>query len=47
VSRKQELKWPKTYLTYDVAHKKLKTKKNIFHYRLDDLPNLLRGWTAL
>jgi len=36
-------KEPKTYLTYDVTHKKMKpkTKKHFFHRRLEDLPRLL------
>jgi len=35
--------------TYDVTHKKLQTQdqKCYFHCRCEDLPNLLRVWTAL
>jgi len=36
-------KWPKTYFTYDVTHKKTETQnqKNCFHCTLEDLPSLL------
>ena len=39
-------KWPKTYITYDVTHKKTKPKTNkiFFHCRLQDLPSLLTLW---
>jgi len=30
-------KWPKTYLTYDITHKKTKPKTNFFYCRLEDL----------
>jgi len=35
--------------TYDVTHKKSAspTQKNVFHCKLQDLPNLLSLWTAL
>jgi len=38
--RYQQLKKSKTYLTYDIIHKKLKTQNFIFHCRLEDLPQV-------
>jgi len=41
-------KLSKTYLTYDVTHKKTKPKTNFFfHCRLENLLSLLKVWTAL
>jgi len=39
--------WPKTYLTYDVTHRKNNTKPKIFLLRFKDLLSLLKVWTAL
>jgi len=42
-------KWPKTYPTYDVTHKKNKTQNQtlFFYCEPEDSPSLLRVWTAL
>jgi len=44
-----EPKWPQNFFTYDVTHKTSAhpNKKCFFECGLEDLPNLLRVWTAL
>jgi len=39
-AREHEPKWPKSYFTYDVTHKKSATpnKKSFFECRLEDWP---------
>jgi len=44
-ARWPEPKWPKSYPTLEVTHKKNKIQ-NFFHCNLEDLPHLVWVWTA-
>jgi len=46
-ARLPEPKWPKTYPTYDITHKKMKPKKLFFQCKLEDSPSLVRVWITL